>query len=51
MTQKGLQKLIKKLKKKLNFKNKKFSVKIRDIQKIEKKNSIGINAFSYENKQ
>ena len=41
----------KEIEKKLNFKNIKFSVKIRDIQKIEKKNSIGINAFSYENKQ
>ena len=41
----------KEIEKKLNFKNIKFSVKIRDIQKIEKKNSIGINAFGYENKQ
>ena len=41
----------KEIEKKLNFKNIKFSVKIRDIQKIEKKNSIGINAFGYGNKQ
>ena len=41
----------KEIEKKLNFKNIKFSVKIRDIQKIEKKNSIGITAFGYENKQ
>ena len=36
--------------KKLDFKNIKFSVKVRDIHKIGKKNSIGINAFGYENK-
>ena len=28
-----------------------FSVKVRDIQKLEKKNSIGINVFGYENKE
>ena len=29
----------------------KFPVKIRDIHKIEKKNSIGISVFGYENKE
>ena len=29
----------------------KFPVKIRDIHKIEKKNSIGITVFGYENKE
>ena len=29
----------------------KFPVKIRDIYKIEKKNSIGISVFDYENKE
>ena len=29
----------------------KFPVKIRDIRKIEKKNSIGISVFGYENKE
>ena len=29
----------------------KFLVKIRDIHKIEKKNSIGISVFGYENKE
>ena len=37
---------------KLDFKNIKFPVKIRDIHKIEKKNnSIGISIFGYENKE
>ena len=36
--------------KRLNFKNIKFPVKIRDIQKQEKMNSIGISVFGYENK-
>ena len=31
--------------KKLDFKNLKFPVQISDIQKIEKKNCIGINVF------
>ena len=34
-----------------DFKNVKFSVKIRNIHKIEKKNSTGISAFGYENKE
>ena len=37
--------------KRLDFKYIKFPLKIRDIHKIEKKNSIGINVFSYENKE
>ena len=36
--------------KRLGFKDIKFPVKIRDIHKIEKKNSIGISVFGYENK-
>ena len=36
--------------KKLDFKNIKFPVRIRDINKIEKKNSTSISAFGYENK-
>ena len=35
--------------KRLNFKNIKFPVKIRDIHKIEKKDSISISVFGYEN--
>ena len=37
--------------KKLDFKNIKFSVKIRDVHKIENKNSTDISAFGYENKE
>ena len=37
--------------KKLNFKEMKFPVKVRDIHKIEKNNSIGISVLSYENKE
>ena len=37
--------------KKLDFKDIKFPVKTRDIHKIEKKNSIGISVFGYENKE
>ena len=29
----------------------KFPVKVRNIHKIEKKNSVGISVFSYENKE
>ena len=36
--------------KRLDFKDKTFPVKTRDIHKIEKKNSIGISVFGYENK-
>ena len=39
----------KKFAKKLDFKDIKFPVKIRDIYKSEKKNSIGISDFGYEN--
>ena len=37
--------------KKLDFKDIKFPVKIREIYKIGKKNSIGISDFDYENKE
>ena len=37
--------------KKLDFKDIKFPVKIRDIHKIEEKYSIGISVFGYENKE
>ena len=37
--------------KKLDFKGIKFPVKIRSIHKIEKKNSIDISDFGYENKE
>ena len=37
--------------KRRDFKDMKFPVKIRGIHKIEKKNSIGISVFSYENKE
>ena len=37
--------------KKLDFKDIIFSVKVRDIHKIEKRNSINISVFGYENKQ
>ena len=36
--------------KRLDFRGKKSPVKTRDIYKIEKKNSIGISVFDYENK-
>ena len=39
------------LQKKVDFKEIKFPVKIRDSQKIEKKNSIGTSVFCYENKE
>ena len=34
----------------LDFEDIKFAVKIKDIHKIEKKNSISISVFGYENK-
>ena len=37
--------------KKLNFKDIKFPVKIKNIHKIEKTNAIGISVFGYENKE
>ena len=37
--------------KKLDFKDIKFPLKIRDIHKIEKNNSIGNGIFGYENKE
>ena len=36
--------------KKIDFKDTKCPVKIRDIHKIERKNFIGITTFGYENK-
>ena len=36
--------------KELDFKYIKFPVKVRDILKIEKKNSISISGYGYENK-
>ena len=41
----------KKFAKKPDFKDTKFPVKIRDIHKIEKNNSIGISVFDYKNKE
>ena len=35
----------------LDFKDRKFPVKVRDIHKIEKKNSISIGIFGHENKE
>ena len=35
----------------IDFKDIDFPVKIRDIHKIEKRNSIGISVFGYENKE
>ena len=35
----------------LDFKDMKFPIKIRDNQKIQKENSIGISVFGYENKE
>ena len=35
----------------LDFKGKKLPFKVRDIHKIEKRNSIGIIVFGYENKE
>ena len=43
--------MIKIFAKRLDFKDIKLSVKIRDIHKIEKKNSMGISVFGYENKE
>ena len=37
--------------KKLDFKDIKFIVKVRDIHKTEKNSSIGISVFGYENKK
>ena len=37
--------------KKLDFKDIKFPVKVRDMHKIEKKNPISISVFGYENKE
>ena len=37
--------------KRLDFKEMKFPVKTKDIHKIEKKNSIGVSVFGYENEE
>ena len=37
--------------KKIDFKDIKFIVKVRDFHKTEKNNSIGISVFGYENKK
>ena len=37
--------------KNLDFKDIKFQVNFKDIQKLEKKNSIDISVFGYENKE
>ena len=37
--------------KRLDFKGMKFPVKTKDIHKIEKKNSIGVSVFGYENEE
>ena len=42
---------IKDFARKLDFKNIRFCLKIRDIHKTEKKNCINISAFGYENKE
>ena len=49
--QEELQKVKKILQKKLDFENIRFPVKIRDIYKILKKNSIRVFVFGYENKE
>ena len=50
-TDHNLRRITKPFAKKLDFKNTKFPVKIRDIHKIEKKNFIGFSVFGYENKE
>ena len=47
----GITKADKDFAKNLDFKDIKFPVEVRDIHKIEKKNSIGIRVFGYENKK
>ena len=46
-----ISKLDKDISKRLDFKDIKFLVKIRDIHKIEKKGYSGISVFGYENKE
>ena len=48
---KWISKVDKDIGKKLDFKDICFPIKIRDIHKIGKKNSIGITVFGYENKE
>ena len=47
----GITKVDKDFAKKLDFKDTTFPVKIRDTHKIEKKISISISIFGYENKE
>ena len=47
----NITKAVKYFSKKRDFKGIKLSVKCRNIYKIEKKNSIGIGVFGYENKE
>ena len=51
MIHQELQKVTTILQKKLNFKDIKFPVKVREIHKIEKKNSIVISVFGNGNKE
>ena len=46
-----IRKVAKDFARKVNFKDIKFPVKVRDIHKIEEKNCIGISIFSYEKKE
>ena len=46
-----IRKTDKDFRKRLDFKDIEFPVKIRDIHKIEKKNSIDISVFGYENRE
>ena len=46
--QEELENLTKYMRDKLDFKDIKFPVKVRDIPKIERKNSFGISVFGYD---
>ena len=46
-----IKKVDKDFSRKLEFKDIKFLVKIRDIRKIERNNAISISVFCYENKE
>ena len=45
-----IRKIDKGFERKLDFKDKKIPVKIRDIHKIEKKKCVSLSVFGYENK-
>ena len=47
----GITKANKEFAKKLDVKDIKFPVKIRDIHKFEKKNSVRVSVFGYENEE